>query len=81
MTRVTTLIDMTTLLGTFGVGEIARRAGLRGAASAMDLRGNTLRQYRMYRHGPQADTDALRNDWRALSAYLAEAARKFTAEK
>ena len=57
---------MTTLLGSITVSGLRRTAALRGAASALDLRGDTRRQYEFYSSPEDADLDAIRNDWRAL---------------
>lgn len=70
------LDGMTTLLGTFTVNGLRRSATLRGAASAMDLRGDTKRQYLFYRTPAQADLEAIRNDWRALGDQFRETMRE-----
>lgn len=67
---------MTTLLGTFTVNGLRRSATLRGAASAMDLRGDTRRQYLFYRTDAEADLEAIRNDWRAMGDQFRETIRE-----
>lgn len=57
---------MTELLGSFTVRSLGRRAFARGAASAFDITGNTRRQYRFAKTGPQADFRAIRSDWLAV---------------
>jgi hypothetical protein len=66
---------MTRLLRTRNVapGRGRKRAFLRGAASVMDLRGNTTRQYRLAQTGEQADADALADDWRTVGDDLRRA--------
>ena len=64
---------MTELVGTFSVESLSRRAYLRGAASAVDLRGNTRRQYRFAKSPEQADASAVMDDWDAVGADLAGA--------
>jgi hypothetical protein len=59
---------MTQLLGSFGVAALSRRAFWRGAASAFDLSGNTMRQYRFVASETVADQQAIRSDWEAVGA-------------
>lgn len=61
---------MTTLVGTWGVGQYARRSFLRGAASAFDLSGNTTRQFRLSRSPAQADAAAVAADWETVGQDL-----------
>jgi hypothetical protein len=60
---------MTRLLCSFDVGWLRSRALLRGAASVLDLRGDTRRQYRW----PVSDADAPRDDWAQVTADLRSA--------
>lgn len=64
---------MTALLGSFTVRSLRRRSWLRGAASAVDLRGDTRHQYHLMRTGEQADIAAIRNDWQTVGQDLAAA--------
>lgn len=64
---------MSELLGSFSVGALSRRALLRGAASSFDITGNTRRQYRFAKSGPQADFRAMRADWQAVGDDMREA--------
>lgn len=64
---------MTTLLGTWTVGALRRRSFLMGFASAMDLRGNTARQYRWRAAPGQADKDAVSADWATIGEDLKRA--------
>lgn len=66
---------MTRLLGTASVGDYVRQSWLRGAASAFDLRGNTLREYRTYSSPQAADADAIRDDWQRVGEDLGRAVR------
>jgi hypothetical protein len=61
---------MTTLLGTFRVSALGRRALLRGAAGAFDLRGNTRRQYVLGSDPEIADARAIGDDWAAVGGDL-----------
>lgn len=54
---------MTQLPGSFSISALGRRAYLRGAASAFDLRGNTRRQYTFTSSAAEADVSAIREDW------------------
>ena len=54
---------MTWLVGSFSVDRLARRALLEGAASALDVRGDTQRQYRFSESVDAADCRALADDW------------------
>lgn len=64
---------MTELLGTFSVRLLRRRAFARGAASALDLRGDTRHQYRFAHSPAQADLSAIRNDWEQVGEDMAAA--------
>jgi hypothetical protein len=66
---------MTRLLGTFTVDGLMKSAALRGAASALDLRGDTRQQYRFYATPAEADLEAIRDDWRAVGAQFRATAR------
>lgn len=58
---------MTRLLNTFNVRHRRGRDDyLRGAAAAMDLRGNTTRQYRLAATPAEADARAVANDWQTV---------------
>jgi hypothetical protein len=59
-------IGMTTLLGSFRVADLRRGSFLRGFASALDLRGNSLRQYRFRQHASDVDRAAIQSDWEAV---------------
>ena len=64
---------MTQLLGSFSVSSLGRRAFLRGAASAFDLRGDTRRQYRYAANEALADCQAIREDWEQVGGDLRSA--------
>lgn len=72
---------MSELLSSFSVGQLHRRALIRGAASAFDLTGNTRRQYRFARSGAEADVRALRSDWEAVGADMREALQAAAVER
>ena len=57
---------MTEILGTASVSDYHRTALLRGAASAFDLRGNTLRQYRLFGSSTGADRYAMSGDMKVV---------------
>lgn len=60
---------MTRLFGTLSLDRFRRRATLRGAASAFDLRGDTTRHHPSLRD-PDTDAAALRADFEAVCADL-----------
>lgn len=66
---------MTRLLRTLTVGVHPTRGRdfLRGAASIMDLRGNTLRQYRLASTASEANADAIAEDWRVIGGDMRSA--------
>lgn len=68
---------MTSLVGTSNVRGYRRSALLRGAASALDLRGQTLAQYRIVQTPEEEDGEAIRDDWRQVGADLQEAMDTF----
>lgn len=72
---------MTELLGSFSVRGLRRRALLRGAASALDLRGDTRHQYVFARNGAEADIRALRDDWLAVGDDMSEALESAAVER
>lgn len=61
---------MTYLLASYRVSLLARRAFLRGAASAFDLRGDTRRQYRFAPSSSAADARAIGADWAQVGGDL-----------
>lgn len=61
---------MTRLLRTYTLRSLRRRAWLRGAASAFDLRGATYRQFRLGGDPWRADAEALGADFAAVGADL-----------
>lgn len=61
---------MTHLLQTYSVSALRRRALLRGAASAFDLRGNTMRQVRVGGTPEEYDARAIARDWRVVGEDL-----------
>lgn len=63
------------LLRTYSVRSLRRSAYLRGAASAFDLRGNTLRQYRIAADPALVDYEAVAGDWKAVGDDLRGAMR------
>jgi hypothetical protein len=64
---------MTELLGSFTIRSLRRHAYAHGAASAMDLRGNTRHQYRYSQTTAEADLAAISNDWQVVGEDLAAA--------
>lgn len=64
---------MTELLGSFSLRSLRRQAFARGAASALDLRGDTRHQYRFAQTSDQADLCAIRNDWEQVGGDMAAA--------
>ena len=61
---------MTRLLRTWSVDRLRRRALWHGAASAFDLRGNTMRLYRLGSDPSRVDNEAIRADFEAVGADL-----------
>lgn len=61
---------MTSLLGTGTIGQFRRRSILQGFASAMNLRGNTYRLYRMGSTPDEVDRAAIEADWRQVGQDL-----------
>lgn len=72
---------MTTLLRTFDVSCLRRRAFLRGAASAFDLRGDTRRQFRLGTDPATVDAEAIRADFEAVGADLRGAMDNYAPER
>ena len=64
---------MTALLGSFTVRSLRRHALMRGAASALDLRGDTRHQYHFSPSPTQADFEAIRDDWEQVGQDMAAA--------
>jgi hypothetical protein len=64
---------VTRLLGSFDVEWLQRGALLRGAASVMNLRGDTRRHYRWYPSPDNDDAAALAEDWAQVGRDLREA--------
>lgn len=72
---------MTELLGSFSVRRLRKLALVHGAASALDLRGDTRHQYRFARNGAEADIRALRDDWVNVGEDMAEALESAAVER
>lgn len=72
---------MTTLVSTLSVRALGRRAMLRGLASLFDLRGNTLRQYRIYSSAAEVDARSLADDWHTVGRDLTGAALTVTSQR
>jgi hypothetical protein len=64
---------VTRLLQTYSVRALHRRAFLRGAASAFDLRGNTMRQLRVHGTPEEYDAQAVARDWQVVGNDLRSA--------
>jgi hypothetical protein len=72
---------MTVLLQTYTVRALRRRSFLRGAASAFDLSGNTLRQLRVHGTPEDYDVAAVARDWQAVGDDLRSAMRNYAASR
>lgn len=64
---------MSRIVGSYSIERLARRALVDGAASALDLRGNTRRQYRWALSEQAADDEAIGDDWTMVGQDLRRA--------
>ncbi len=71
---------VTRILGTITVAGLDSSATLRGAASAFNLRGNTVNEYRHYTDAVDTDMAAIAGDWQQVGADLESAYRKVVAD-
>lgn len=72
---------VTQLLQTYSVRALHRRAFLRGAASAFDLRGNTMRQLRVHGTPEEYDARAVARDWQVVGEDLRAAMTTYDATR
>lgn len=72
---------MTQLLQTYSVRGLRRRAYLRGAASAFDLRGSTMRQLKVHGTPEEYDARAVARDWATVGEDLRAAMASYDASR
>ena len=70
---------MTTLFNTRRIRRSSSRDLLRGAGSIFNVSGRTHREYNFASSPAEADSTAIRNDWEAVGADLAEATETYRA--